>query len=479
MASSRSKIAKEPKAKPVFDPGSFKDPEGRVCLVGDQVYRTLSPAAAKRMSKFFTVGALETFIASGLLLPCRLVNAAEVKLDPVVYGKTLLHHDRISLVTYPFEWSFEMLRDAALTTLSLLQDCLEKDLILKDATAYNVALQQGRMVFFDTLSIDRYPAGAPWDGYAQFCREFLFPLMLTAYRGVAFQQWFRGSLDGIALGDAASLLGWRDVFRGGVLRHVVLQERLERSFAGKDVNVRSSFDAATFSKDLILSNLRNLRHLIERLKYQSANSEWVRYTEENTYSDDALQTKAGFVESAMKRIAPRRLIDLGCNTGDFSLIAARNAEYVAALDIDPACIDVLYRRLREERITNVVPMVGNLLNPTPGLGWNLAQRRSLFERIGCDAFLALALIHHLRIGGNVPLEFCLDQLRSIAPAGVIEWVGRDDAMVQRMLRNRADVFDDYSWERFEQLLRERFKLGDVVESHGGARRLCVLLPRAT
>ena len=225
--------------------------------------------------------------------------------------------------------------------------------------------------------------------------------------------------------------------------------------------------------------MRNIRTLIEKFRYRPANSEWIDYVGESSYSDADTAGKSTFVARAMDHISPRRVVDLGCNTGVFSLIAAKQAGWVAAVDIDAACIDALYRRIRADGITNIVPMVGDLLNPTPGMGWNLTQRRALFDRIGCDAFLALALVHHICIGGNVPLDALLDQLREIAPAGVIEWVGKDDAMVQQMLRNRADVFADYRWENFEQLLRQRFELADVQESHGGARKLCLLLAKDT
>jgi ribosomal protein L11 methylase PrmA len=464
--------------KPAFDPGSFKDPEGRVFLAHEQVYRTLSPAAAKRMTELAASGTIAEFVAAGLLVPSNLVAAAGAGLDPATVGETVMWHERVPLVSYPFEWSFEMLRDGALLTLDLLESCLNKNLTLKDATAYNVVPYNGGMVFFDTLSIDRYVPGSPWEGYSQFCREFLFPLMLTAYRGVEFQAWFRGGLDGIPVSDFARMLAWTDMFRGGVLKHVILQSKLEKSFANRDVKVRANFDASTFSKDLILANVRNLRGLIKKLRYRAGDSEWIGYATENSYTDEAARQKGEFVERAVKKIGPRRVVDLGGNTGDFSLIAARHAKLVTTIDIDATCIDALYRRGKSLGVTNVVPMVGNLLNPTPGLGWGLCQRQPLFGRIRSDAFLGLALIHHLRIGGNVPLEACLDQFREIAPAGVLEWVGRDDSMVKQMLRNRADVFTDYEWCTFETLVRERFVLSEVVESHDGARKLCLLLPRS-
>ena len=460
-----------------FDRGSFKDPEGRVYIQDGNVFRTLSGDASRRMRALSESGVLGQLAASGLLIPTRFMAATDAGLDAATVGESVLQHERIPLFTYPYEWSFDMLRDGALTTLDLLETCLAHDLVLKDASAYNVAPHRGRMVFFDALSIDRYEDGMPWEGYAQFCREFVFPLMLTAYRRVEFQHWFRGQIDGLDLSAFARLLSWRDCLRKGVFRHVVLQAKLERSFAGQDVKLRGSFKDIKYSKDLIVANLHGLHKLLRGLRYRPENSIWIDYAGQSSYSDAAQRTKADFVVRALRRIAPEQVIDLGCNTGAYALAAAQHAARVTAVDNDPACINVLYRRLKESGIENVVPVVNDLLNPSPALGWNLQQRRSLLERVRSNAFLALALVHHIRIAGNVPLAAILDLLRNIAPAGVVEWVDKSDGMVARMLRNRADVFDDYNWKTFERLLRERFTLSDVAETHDGARKLCLLLPR--
>ncbi|MFQ5953485.1 MAG: hypothetical protein ACE5JZ_00300 [Kiloniellales bacterium] len=458
-----------------LDPGSFKDPEGRVIVHRGEVYRTLTEDAARRMRA--SRETLEALCRDGRLIATRLVSRDEAGLPAGVGGETLLHHERVPVITYPFEWSFDMLREAALCTLEVLETCLERGLILKDASAYNVAFHRGRMVFIDTLSIDAYAEGEPWDGYAQFCREFLFPLMLTAYRGVEFQPWFRGRLNGLALADLARLLTWRDLLRKGVLRHVVLQRRLERWFAGADMEIRGRFRDIRFSKGMILANLRGLRKVVASLAYRAAESHWLDYTEKSSYSDEERAQKADFVGRALDRLAPAQVVDLGCNIGDHALIAAGRAAQVVAADLDPACVNTLYRRLGADDVRNVTPMVADLLNPSPGLGWDLRERSPLFDRIRSDAFLALALVHHVAIDGNVPLAAFLDRLSDIAPAGVVEWVDKQDGMVRRMLRNRTDVFPDYDWAHFERLLRERFTLAEVAESHQGQRKLCLVLPR--
>lgn len=460
-----------------FDPGSFKDPDGRIFEYQGSIYRTLSSDALIRMRARELDGTLGVFINQGLLIESALVGSAEVGLGGAGVGETVMRHARIPVVTYSSEWSFDMLRDAALVTLELLQKCLEKDLIIKDATAFNVTFRDGRMQFFDTLSIDDYTPGAPWDGYAQFCREFLFPLMLTSYRGIEFQPWVRGSLLGIPVRTFARFLGPREKLRFPVIKHVVLQAKLDRGFAHTDSEVRSSFKTMNFSKSMIAANVTGLLGTIRKLNYEAGDSVWGDYADSHSYSAEDETTKRQFVDQAVTQLSPSTVVDLGGNIGEYSFLAASKVDRVLCVDIDPACINTLYRRIRDGGPTNVVPIVGDLLNPTPALGWNLTERRDLFERIRSDSFFALALVHHLAIGGNVPLPRVVETLYRIAPSGVVEWVDKQDAMVRRMLRNRTDVFENYTWDAFRTELERRFHIVKTVETHNGARRLCLLAPR--
>lgn len=460
-----------------FDPGSFKDPDGRIFEYQGNIYRTLSASAAERMRARVADGTLAALIDQGLLIDSELVGASDVGLADADLGETVMRHARIPVLTYPSEWSFDMLRDAALVTLDLLQQGLERDLMLKDATAFNVAFHDGQMKFFDTLSIDDYTEGAPWDGYAQFCREFLFPLMLTSYRGIEFQPWLRGSLSGIPVRTFARLLSLREKLRGPVVKHVVLQAKLDRSFADTDTEMRSSFKTMKFSKPMIVANVAGLSKTLRKLSYEAGDSVWGDYASSHSYSAEDATTKRQFVDQAVNHLSPSTVVDLGGNIGDYSFLVAPKVDRVLCVDIDPACINTLYRRIRDGGPTNVVPIVGDLLNPTPALGWNLTERRDLFERIRSESFFALALVHHLAIGGNVPLPRVVETLHRIAPSGVVEWVDKQDAMVQRMLRNRTDVFADYTWDVFRTELERRFNIVKTVETHDGARRLCLLEPR--
>ena len=459
---------------PAFDPGSFKDPEGRVFEYRGKILRTLSPTAMDRMVALEKEGVLSYLSGLGLLIKSEIVRASEIDGGIPEVSELLMRHSKIPIILYPSEWSFDMMRDAALVTLDMLIECIDKQLTLKDGTAFNVTFHEGKMRFFDTLSIDRYGEGAPWEGYTQFCREFLFPLMLTSYRNIEFQRLMKASIDGIPAHDMSHLLGFWDKFRAAVFKHVTLQYRLEKSFSGSNKDMRSSFKGIKFSGQMIKANAKSLHKTVSGLEYPSKDSEWGDYECTHSYNAQDSSTKGTFVCEAINKIRPGRVVDLGGNTGTYSLQISASVPQVVCMDIDPVAINRLYLRMQQKNIKNVIPIVGNLLDPTPSAGWNLAERRGLLDRLSCDAFLALALIHHLCIGGNVPIPLVIEVLHKIAPAGVLEWVDKSDPMVQKMLRNRHDIFVDYEWEKFRYETQKWFKIVSIAETHSGSRRLCFL-----
>lgn len=463
--------------QPNFNPGSFRDPEGRVFSMDGRIFRTLTPQAALRMSGIESNGRLKKLVDAGFLIPSWTITSPQAGLEGPAFGETVLEQERLPLVTYPYEWSFGMLKDAALLTLDLLETALGEGLILKDATPFNVALRKNRMVFFDTLSLDTYQEGRPWDGYSQFCREFLFPLMLTSATGVPFQPWMRGELNGLKATQLSRLLGYGRT-RKGIWMHVHLQAWLERWIAKKgDLAVREKFNARTFSKAMILHMVRKLRKIVESLKYRTGDSLWDDYKQTHSYNADDEKKKEDFVAMCARLLSGKRWVDLGCNNGKYTQTVVQNARMVVGLDLDPAAVDGFYNHIRNREGTPCYPMVCDLMNPSPSLGWRLRERSSLFDRLSSEAFLALALVHHLCIGANVPLTEFVDLLKTFGQGGVIEWVDKKDALVQRLLRNRVDIFADYTWEKFRSLLDANFFLKEVCEIHGGTRRLCLVLPK--
>lgn len=391
----------------------------------------------------------------------------------------VLRHERIPFVSYPYEWSFGMLRDAALLQLELLLAALGEELTLKDASSYNVQWCGTRPVFIDVGSFEQLRPGEPWAGYRQFCALFLYPLLLQAWKGVPFNPWLRGSLEGISPGELRGLLSGRDRFRRGAFTHVILHSRLERSHGSRERNVRSELRSAGFHKGLIEANARRLTRLVGGLRWEPEPTQWVEYGPTTSYTEGDAGRKASFVRAVASERRRGLVWDLGCNDGRFTRIAADHADYVVGLDADPGVVERLYRALKAEGSTSILPLVANLADPPPALGWRGTERRLLWERGSPDLILCLALVHHLAISANVPLESVVDWLRSLGGELVVEFPTRDDAMVGRLLAaKREGLHADYERAVFERLLRNAFDIVRVDELAGGTRVLYQARPRA-
>jgi hypothetical protein len=384
----------------------------------------------------------------------------------------LLRHERVPFVSYPYEWPFEMLREAALLQLGLLDEALAEGFMLKDGTPYNVQWRGTEPVFVDVGSFERLREGEPWAGYRQFCTLFLYPLLLQAYRGIAPQPWLRGSLEGIEPDQARALMRGRDVLRRGVLAHVVLHARMDAKHAARERDVRSELKAAGFRSELIRANVRRLRKLVRRLRPKRGRSAWADYREIAPYSDEDADRKERFVREA----GPARLAwDLGCNDGRFA--RALEAEAVVAVDGDERVVGELYSQLRGEGSRSILPLVVDLADPSPGLGWRGVERRRLEERGRPDLVLCLALVHHLAIGRNVPFPELVSWLRGLGARLVVEFADRTDPMVERMLAaKRAETHEGYGRDAFEAALAEEFEVERREELRSGMRTLYLARP---
>jgi hypothetical protein len=453
------------------DPGSFRDPESRVFAAGPDIHRALS---AEGLRDF------EALADSGLLgdpriVGTELVPGAEAP-DGLLGGgvAAVLRHERVPFVSYPYEWSFSMLKDAAMLQLDLMLDALERGLVLKDATPYNVQFVGSRPVFIDVGAFERLRENELWAGYRQFCALYLYPLLLQALRGIAFQPWLRGSLEGIAAGQVRGALSFRDRFRRGVWTNVHLYARLERrdSDAG---GVRKAVAGA--ERQIIAANVRKLRRLVARLEWEPPAGVWLDYGV-GAYAERDAARKAAFVERVTRAATWECVWDLGANTGTYARIAAGAAGHVVAIDADAGAIEVLYRRLRDTGDETILPLTMDLADPSPSLGWRGRERRSLPERGRPDLVLALALVHHLAIAANVPLREIVDWFGELGGTLVVEFPTREDAMVRKLLaRKRAGLHADYDRGHFERCLAGAFDLRRCEELAGGTRVLYHATPR--
>ena len=441
------------------------------------VYRALSERGAANWDVVAETQAFATFVRDGRVVATERVDGA-VAPDVLAGSTAVLRHGVVPFVSYPYEWTFGMLRDAALLQLQLLREALAEDLVLKDATPYNVQWHGAKPVFVDVGSFEPLEPGEPWVGYRQFCMLFLYPLLLQAYKGVPFQPWLRGSIDGISPSEMRRLVSRRDLLRRGVFTHVHLHSRLERRHGGTDRDVRAELRRAGFNKELIVANVRRLEKLVRRLRPPALPSAWSDYGPTTSYDAAEAERKAKLVEAALSSRRRRLVWDLGANDGRFSRAAAAHADYVVAVDADAAVADALYEALKEEGATSILPLAVNVVDPSPGLGWRGRERRPLEERGTPDLTLCLALLHHVVITGNVPPRAFLDWLRSLRSELVIEFPTLEDPMVRRLVAaKRERIHPDYDRERFERALRESFEIELTTELAGGRRVLYVARPR--
>jgi hypothetical protein len=466
------------------EPGSFRDRDSRVMVAPDAVYRALSGTGAADWHALASSPLLERAITEGSLIGTEEVGAdalGDDASDVLPEGtETVLRHERIPYVSYPYEWSFGMLREAALLTLELELAALDEGLTLKDATPYNVQFRGAAPVFIDVGSFERLREGEPWAGYRQFCMQFLYPLLLQGYKDIPFQPWLRGAIDGIAPGDAARFFSLRDRLRRGVLTHVALHARLERRYEGRAAGeVKEELKQAKFKSELIKANVRRLRKLVSKLSWKAGDTAWTNYRRECTYSDADAERKAAFVREAAASVRPGLSWDMGCNDGAYARIAAEHSDYVVAFDYDHATVEALYRALRAEEERRILPLVANLADPSPGLGWRGLERRPLEDRGAPDLVLALALIHHVSITANVPIGEFLDWLLELDATVVIEFPKREDPMVRRLLSGKREGSNaDYELETFERLLGERFDVETTEPLPSATRVLYLARPRA-
>ena len=452
--------------------GSFRDPGGQVFERGGRIFRTVMPPAAAAFESVRASGLYDRLIERGLLQPHQVVAPAELG-EAAAGASHVLEHPRLPFVSHPYEWPFAALRSAALLQLDLLLEALASGFTLADASAYNIQFRGAEPVFIDTLSFRPYVEGGYWLGHRQFCEQFLNPLLLRAKLGLGHHAWYRGSPQGIAATDLDRLLPWWRKLSPNVFMHVRLQARLQAA-----PNAREKAQAAVASGGLsrkgFVDIVRGLRVWIEAMEPAPAGATaFARYAEDNTYSADDNAMKEAFVAEFARATRPGLVLDLGCNTGRFARAALDGgAAHAVGLDSDLLALDRAFAQARTRR-ADFLPLYMDLSNPSPDQGWQQSERAGLARRCaaGCGGVLALALVHHLAIAGNVPLPRLVEWLLELAPRGVVEFVPKSDPMVQRLLALREDVFADYGEEAFVQALSARAAIVAQATVPGSGRRL--------
>ena len=465
------------------EPGSFRDRDSRVVITEDAIFRALSPEGAEDWDALAASPLLEQLVSAGDLVPTREVELSELgSADDLLPSGVVkaLSHQKIPFVSYPYEWTFSMLRDAALLQLEMGIAAIDNGLMLKDATPYNVQFQGAKAIFIDIGSFEKLPEGDPWIAYRQFCMLYLYPLMFQAYKDIPYHAWLRGAIDGIPPVDAIKVFNMRDRFRKGVYLNVSLHARLERrSTKSGPAEGEKKEVKRTTKPEALKAHMASMKKVIEKMSWKAGETKWSGYRQDNTYSDGDDKAKQGYVSEVVAAEKPGSVWDMGCNDGAYSRIAAESgAGRVVAFDYDHATVEALYRSLRAEGNSKILPLVGNLADPSPGLGWRGLERRTLEDRGAPDLMLALALIHHVSLTANIPLADFLQWVHDLGSTILIEFPKRDDPMVVSLLENKQDGANpDYNLETFEAELEKRFTVDRREELPSGSRVLSLARPR--
>lgn len=454
---------------------SFRDPSGFLFRRDGILYRQVNQSYQANYERLMESGLYEKLVNSGAL-----IRHQEVELKPEssdspaaeAAAYKIIQPELIPFISYPYEWSFSQLKAAALLTLKVQKAALDHGMSLKDASAYNIQFLGYKPVLIDTLSFETYQEGEPWVAYRQFCQHFLAPLALMAMRDVRLNQLLRIYIDGVPLDLASKMLPAKTHLNFSIATHIHLHASAQQRYANKAVKKETL--SGKMSKISFLGLLDSLETLIRKLAWKPAGTEWGSYYKETNYSEKALEHKRQIVKDFLDLVHPEKVWDLGANTGLFSRLACDQGALTLAFDIDPAAVDLNYQEAARKKETHILPLVLDLTNPSPSLGWQNKERMSLMERGPADAVMALALIHHLAISNNVPLESLADSFASIAPWLIIEFVPKTDSQVERLLATREDIFPVYDQKGFEQAFQRNFVIRKLMPVQDSERLLYLM-----
>ena len=451
---------------------SFRDPSGFVFRKSGMLLRQVNASYRSSLSLLAESGLYENLTQSGMLIPHTQVDLRLAQTEDAI---AVLRPELVRTVSYPYEWCFSQLKDAALVTLQIQRQAIDRGMSLKDASAYNIQFHQGRPVLIDSLSFEPLEDGKPWVAYRQFCQHFLAPLILMSKVDVRLSRLSADYIDGIPLDLASTIAKPKTRWNPSIGMHLHLHAKLQAK-EGKNPSSQSS--TKTFSKNSLLGLIESLRSLIESLSWKPEGTEWADYYSETNYSSDSMSEKKKLVATYLEGVTPKPAIlwDLGANNGEFSSIATSKGIQTVAWDVDPACVEKNYLKRRDDRL--MLPLVQDLTNPSPSTGWGLKERDSLIERGPVDCVMALALIHHLAIGNNVPLGEVAGFLSRLSNWLIIEFVPKEDSQVVRMLKSREDIFTHYDQRSFESAFENHFELLRHDQIGSSSRTLYLMRRRA-
>ena len=444
----------------IVENSSFRDPAGFVFKRKGKVYRQINPAGREDYDLLMASRLYDSLIDKGFMVPHQEILE---NVPPEAYR--IIQPQQIDFISYPYEWSFSMLKDAALLTLKIQRMSLEHGMSLKDASAYNVQFSDARPVFIDTLSFTQNDS-SPWPAYRQFCQHFLIPLLLMAKRDIGLQALLKVHMDGIPLSLAAKLLPFWTKFSPRIFLHVHLHARIQAKHSSSN---STRIPQMTVKRKLMV--IDSLISFVRSINWKPKKTEWGDYYSFTNYDDNSLKHKTEIVEAFLKTVMPVTCWDIGANNGYFTRIASRLGVKSVAFDIDPVAVENNYLQIKQLKEVNLLPLLCDVCNPSPAIGWHGKERKSLFERGRADLVMGLALIHHLAISNNLPLAKIAEFFSAVADNVIMEFVPKTDSKVQVLLASRKDIFPNYDQGNFEREFSKYFAIRDKQRVKNSERTL--------
>lgn len=424
---------------------SFRDRSGFVFTFNKNIYRQVNTSYQEEYKYLINSALYDKLVQNTLLIPHE--ETPEIGFLLQGPGSTILKPEQISFISYPYEWCFNQLKDAALTTLKIQKTALDYGMSLKDASAYNIQFHKGKPILIDTLSFEKYQEGKPWVAYKQFCQHFLAPLALMSKKDSRMSQLLKIFIDGVPLDLASTLLPFKTRFKYSLLTHIHLHAWTQMRYSGQATKKMRN---PKLSLTGFIGIINSLESAVNGLKWNPQGTEWSDYYQDTNYTPESFEHKKKIVQMFLSRSSPDIVWDMGANTGIFSRLASDNGINTISFDVDPAAVEKNYIRAKSNKEENILPLFCNLINPSPSIGWQNTERMSLMERGPADTIIALALIHHLAISNNLPFSKVAEFMQQLCEWLIIEFVPKKDTQVQRLLATREDVFPDYTQEAFEQ-----------------------------
>jgi hypothetical protein len=449
-------------------PASFRDPSGFIFIDNGTLYRQVNPSYQVEYDTLHQSGLYTRLIELGLL-----ITSDEVSDHPALEHDAykILRPETAAFISYPYEWSFSQLQDAALATLTIEEIALQHGMSIKDASAYNIQFIAGKACLIDTLSFECYQEGEPWIAYRQFCQHFLAPLALAAYQDIRLGSLLRPFIDGVPIDLAAKLLPWKTRLKPGLALHIHTHASSIRRFSQRDI--KSDRPQRTMGKNARLGLINSLKSTVKGLSWNPTATDWADYSTDH-YSNLAHKQKRTQVDQWTQRIKPKTVWDLGANTGEYSQIASDAGAFVVSLDSDHGAVEINYRGIRDKKDATILPLVMDLTNPSPNHGWASRERSSLSDRGPADLVMALALIHHLAISNNLPLNSIAQYFVSLCQWLIIEFVPKEDPQAQKLFFSRKDIFPNYHQKAFEEEFSALFKVEESIRLENTQRILYLL-----